>query len=242
MVYRELLYIGGLKMLKRIFDVSVALMALILMLPICILVAYKVRKNFRAPVLFRQARSGLDGKTFEIIKFRTMSDDRDSEGNLLPDEYRLTDFGKQLRASSLDELPQLWNVLRGEMSIVGPRPQLIEYLPLYNKEQFKRHLVKPGITGYAQINGRNNISWEKRFKLDIWYIDNQSMWLDIQILLKTVKLVITKHGICAEGEATMSRFTGNKQRRYKVVNANLRRSLLRCRRLNRHFSERDTDI
>ena len=229
-------------MLKRIFDVSVALMALILMLPICILVAYKVRKNFRAPVLFRQARSGLDGKTFEILKFRTMSDDRDSEGNLLPDEYRLTDFGKQLRASSLDELPQLWNVLRGEMSIVGPRPQLIEYLPLYNKEQFKRHLVKPGITGYAQINGRNNISWEKRFKLDIWYVDNQSMWLDIPILLKTVKLVITKHGICAEGEATMSRFTGNKQRRYKVVNANFRRSLLRCRRLNRHFSERDTDI
>lgn len=229
-------------MLKRIFDVSVALMALILMLPICILVAYKVRKNFRASVLFRQARSGLDGKTFEIIKFRTMSDDRDSEGNLLPDEYRLTDFGKQLRASSLDELPQLWNVLRGEMSIVGPRPQLIEYLPLYNKEQFKRHLVKPGITGYAQINGRNNISWEKRFKLDIWYIYNQSMWLDIQILLKTVKLVITKHGICAEGEATMSRFTGNKQRRYKVVNANFRRSLLRCRRLNRHFSERNTDM
>ncbi len=229
-------------MLKRIFDVSVALIALILMLPICILVAYKVRKNFRAPVLFRQARSGLDGKTFEIIKFRTMSDDRDSEGNLLPDEYRLTDFGKQLRASSLDELPQLWNVLRGEMSIVGPRPQLIEYLPLYNKEQFKRHLVKPGITGYAQINGRNNISWEKRFKLDIWYIYNQSMWLDIQILLKTVKLVITKHGICAEGEATMSRFTGNKQRRYKVVNANFRRSLLRCRRLNRHFSERNTDM
>lgn len=242
MVYRELLYIGGLKMLKRIFDVSVALIALILMLPVCILVAYKVRKNFRASVLFRQARSGLDGKTFEIIKFRTMSDDRDSEGNLLPDEYRLTDFGKQLRASSLDELPQLWNVLRGEMSIVGPRPQLIEYLPLYNKEQFKRHLVKPGITGYAQINGRNNISWEKRFKLDIWYIYNQSMWLDIQILLKTVKLVITKHGICAEGEATMSRFTGNKQRRYKVVNANLRRSLLRCRRLNRHFSERNTDM
>lgn len=242
MVYRELLYIGGLKMFKRIFDISVALMALILMLPICILVAYKVRKNFRVPVLFRQARSGFNGKTFEIIKFRTMSDDRDSEGNLLPDEYRLTEFGKQLRASSLDELPQLWNVLRGEMSIVGPRPQLIEYLPLYSEEQFKRHLVKPGITGYAQINGRNNISWERRFKLDIWYVDNQSMWLDVQILFKTVKLVITKHGICAEGEATMSRFTGNKQRKYKVINANFRRRLLRYRRLNRHFSERDTDI
>jgi lipopolysaccharide/colanic/teichoic acid biosynthesis glycosyltransferase len=229
-------------MLKRMFDVSIALMALILMLPIFILVAYKVKKNFGAPVLFRQARSGLDGKTFEIIKFRTMSDDKDSEGNLLPDEYRLTDFGKQLRASSFDELPQLWNVLKGDMSIVGPRPQLIEYLPLYSEEQFKRHLVKPGITGYAQINGRNNISWEKRFELDIWYVNNQSMWLDIQILFKTVGLVIKKQGICAEGEATMSRFTGNKQRRYKVINANVRRSLLRYRRLNRHFSERDIDI
>lgn len=229
-------------MLKRIFDVSIALMALFLMLPIFILVAYKVRKNFGAPVLFRQARSGLDGKTFEIIKFRTMSDDKDSDGNLLPDEYRLTDFGKKLRASSLDELPQLWNVLKGEMSIVGPRPQLIEYLPLYNEEQFKRHLVQPGVTGYAQINGRNNISWEKRFELDIWYVDNQSMWLDIQILFKTVRLVITKHGICAEGEATMSRFIGNKQQSYKVINANVRRRLLSCRRLNRRFSERDTDI
>lgn len=229
-------------MLKRIFDVSIALMALFLMLPICILVAYKVRKNFGAPVLFRQARSGLNGKTFEIIKFRTMSDDKDSEGNLLPDEYRLTDFGKQLRASSLDELPQIWNVLKGEMSIVGPRPQLMEYLPLYNEEQFKRHLVQPGVTGYAQINGRNNISWEKRFELDIWYVSNQSIWLDIQILFKTVRLVITKHGICAEGEATMSRFTGNKQQIYKVINASVRRSLLSCRCLNRHFSERNTDI
>ena len=229
-------------MLKRIFDVSIALMALFLMLPIFILVAYKVRKNFGAPVLFRQARSGLNGKTFEIIKFRTMSDDKDSEGHLLPDEYRLTDFGKQLRASSFDELPQLWNVLKGDMSIVGPRPQLIEYLPLYSEEQFKRHLVKPGITGHAQINGRNSISWEKRFELDIWYVDNQSMWLDIQILFKTVRLVITKHGICAEGEATMSRFTGNKQRRYKIINAKIRRRLLRCRCLNRRYSDRNTHI
>ena len=230
------------KMLKRIFDVSIALMALFLMLPIFILVAYKVRKNFGAPVLFRQARSGLNGKTFEIIKFRTMSDEKDSEGNLLPDEYRLTNFGKQLRASSLDELPQLWNVLKGEMSIVGPRPQLMEYLPLYSEEQFKRHLVQPGVTGYAQINGRNNISWEKRFELDIWYVRNQSIWLDIQILFKTVGLVITKHGICAEGEATMSRFTGNKQRRYKIINASVRRSLLSRRCLNRHFSKRNTNV
>jgi len=186
-------------------------MALILLLPIFILVAYKVRKNFGAPVLFRQARSGLNGKTFEIIKFRTMSDEKDSEGNLLPDEYRLTEFGKQLRASSLDELPQLWNVLKGEMSIVGPRPQLMEYLPLYSEEQFKRHLVQPGVTGHAQINGRNNISWEKRFELDIWYVYNRSLWLDIQILFKTARTVITRHGICAEGEATMSRFTGNRR-------------------------------
>ena len=229
-------------MLKRVFDVTIALIVLFLLLPIYILVAYKVRKNFGAPVLFRQSRSGLDGKTFEIIKFRTMSDEKDSEGNLLPDEARLTDFGKQLRASSLDELPQLWNVLKGEMSIVGPRPQLMEYLPLYNTEQFRRHLVQPGVTGYAQINGRNSISWEKRFELDIWYVDNRSIWLDIQILLKTVKLVITMHGICAEGEATMSRFTGNRQQSYKIINATVRRSLLSCRCLNRQFAERDTNI
>ncbi|MDN3399729.1 sugar transferase [Psychrobacter sp. APC 3426] len=197
-------------MLKRTLDVSIALTALVVLSPVHILVAYNVKKNFGAPVLFRQARSGLNGEAFEIIKFRTMSDDKDAEGNLLPDEQRLTDFGKQLRASSLDELPQLWNVLKGEMSIVGPRPQLMEYLPLYNAEQFRRHLVRPGVTGYAQVNGRNNISWEKRFELDTWYVDNQSMWLDIKILFKTVKLVITRHGICAEGEATMSRFTGNK--------------------------------
>ncbi len=227
-------------MFKRIFDVSIALIALILLLPIYILVAYKVRKNFGAPVLFRQARSGLNGEVFEILKFRTMSDDKDSEGNLLPDEYRLTDFGKKLRASSLDELPQLWNVLKGEMSIVGPRPQLMEFLSLYNREQFRRHLVRPGITGYAQINGRNNISWEKRFELDVWYVDNRSMWLNIEILFKTVKLVVAKHGICAEGEATMSRFTGNKQRIYKVINANVRKSLSACQSLNMHFSQRDT--
>ena len=229
-------------MRKRIFNVSIALMALFLMLPIFILVAYKVRKNFGAPVLFRQARSGLNGKTFEIIKFRTMSDEKDSEGNLLPDEYRLTEFGRQLRASSLDELPQLWNVLKGEMSIIGPRPQLMEYLPLYSEEQFKRHLIHPGVTGHAQVNGRNNISWEKRFELDIWYVYNRSMWLDIQILFKTARIVITKHGICAEGEATMSRFTGNKRRSYKVINASVRRSLLSRRYLNRNFSKRNTHV
>lgn len=198
-------------MLKRMLDVSIASTALVILSPVHILVAYKVKKNLGSPVLFRQARSGIRGEPFEIVKFRTMKDSTDAKGNLLPDEDRLTEFGRQLRASSLDELPQLWNVLKGDMSIVGPRPQLMEYLPLYSEEQFRRHLVRPGVTGYAQVNGRNGISWEKRFELDTWYVDNQSMWLDIKILIKTVKQVVTRHGISAEGEATMSRFIGNKE-------------------------------
>jgi lipopolysaccharide/colanic/teichoic acid biosynthesis glycosyltransferase len=198
-------------MLKRLFDITAATTALVILSPVHILVAYKVKKNFGSPVLFRQDRSGIHGEPFEIVKFRTMKDSTDAEGNLLPDEDRLTDFGRQLRASSLDELPQLWNVLKGDMSIVGPRPQLMEYLPLYSKEQFRRHLARPGVTGHAQVNGRNGISWEKRFELDTWYVDNQSMWLDTRILIKTVKQVITRHGISAEGEATMSRFSGNKE-------------------------------
>lgn len=196
--------------MKRLFDITAATTALIILSPALILVAYKVKKNFGSPVLFRQDRSGIHGEPFEIIKFRTMKDSIDAQGNLLPDEDRLTDFGRQLRASSLDELPQLWNVLKGDMSIVGPRPQLMEYLPLYSEEQFRRHLARPGVTGHAQVNGRNGISWEKRFELDTWYVDNQSMWLDTKILIKTVKQVITRHGISAEGEATMSRFIGNK--------------------------------
>lgn len=197
--------------MKRLFDITAATTALIILSPALILVAYKVKKNLGSPILFRQNRSGIHGAPFEIIKFRTMKDCIDAEGNLLPDEDRLTNFGKQLRASSLDELPQLWNVLKGDMSIVGPRPQLMEYLPLYNEEQFRRHLARPGVTGHAQVNGRNGISWEKRFELDTWYVDNQSMWLDTKILIKTVKQVITRHGISAEGEATMSRFIGNKE-------------------------------
>ncbi len=196
-------------MLKRICDITIATTALITLLPVYTVVAYKVKKNFGSPVLFRQTRAGIHGEPFTIYKFRTMTDTTDSEGNVLPDEDRLTEFGKQLRATSLDELPQLWNVIKGDMSIVGPRPQLMEYLPYYNEEQFRRHLVRPGVTGYAQVNGRNGISWEKRFKLDVWYVDNQSMLLDIKILLKTVKQVVTRAGISAEGEATMSRFTGN---------------------------------
>lgn len=197
-------------MLKRLFDILIASIALILLSPVLLLVAHKVKKNLGSPVLFRQVRPGLDGKPFEMIKFRTMKDAVDAQGNPLPDSERLTSFGKMLRSSSLDELPELWNVLKGEMSIVGPRPLLMEYLPLYNAEQAKRHNVRPGITGYAQVNGRNAISWEEKFRLDTWYVEHQSLWLDFKIMLKTVQKVIAKDDINAEGEATMSKFTGTK--------------------------------
>ncbi|WP_298737831.1 sugar transferase [uncultured Psychrobacter sp.] len=196
-------------MIKRLFDITAASAALIVLSPIYTITAYKVKKNLGLPVLFRQTRPGLDGKPFEMIKFRTMKDAIDSESNPLPDSERLTDFGKALRNSSLDELPELWNVVKGDMSLVGPRPLLMEYLPLYSKEQARRHDVRPGITGYAQVNGRNAIGWDKKFELDIWYVDNQSLWLDIKILLKTVRKVVIKDGISADGEATMSKFTGN---------------------------------
>ena len=195
-------------MLKRVLDVVIASTALLLLSPVYFFVAYKVRKNLGSPVLFRQVRPGLHGKPFEMIKFRSMKDAVDEQGNPLPDSERLTSFGKMLRATSLDEMPELWNVIKGEMSIVGPRPLLMEYLPLYNKEQTKRHNVRPGITGYAQVNGRNAISWEKKFELDTWYVENQSLWLDFKIMLKTIKKVIAKDDISAEGEATMSKFTG----------------------------------
>ncbi len=197
-------------MLKRLFDILIASIALVLLSPVLLLVAHKVKKNLGSPVLFRQVRPGLDGKPFEMIKFRSMKDALDAQGNPLPDSERLTSFGKMLRSSSLDELPELWNVLKGEMSIVGPRPLLMEYLPLYNAEQAKRHNVRPGITGYAQVNGRNAISWEEKFRLDTWYVEHQSLWLDFKIMLKTVKKVIAKDDINAEGEATMSKFTGTK--------------------------------
>lgn len=194
--------------LKRLFDLITSTVALIVLGPVFLLIAYKVQKNLGSPIFFRQVRPGLDGKPFEMIKFRTMKDAVDKNGNLLPDNERLTKFGKKLRATSLDELPELWNVLKGDMSIVGPRPLLMEYLPLYNAEQAKRHNVRPGITGYAQVNGRNSLSWEDKFKLDTWYVNNQSFLLDIKILLQTVKKVIVKDGISAEGEATMTKFTG----------------------------------
>lgn len=200
-------------MLKRVCDVVIAATALLLLSPLYVYVAYKVRKNLGSPVLFCQVRPGLEGKPFEMIKFRSMKDAVDAQGNPLPDSERLTPFGKMLRSSSLDEMPELWNVIKGEMSIVGPRPLLMEYLPLYNVEQAKRHNVRPGMTGHAQVNGRNAISWEEKFKLDTWYVENQSLWLDFKIMLKTVKKVIAKDDISAEGEATMTKFTGSPEQK-----------------------------
>ena len=196
-------------MIKRLFDIAAASSALVVLAPVYAVTAYKVKKNLGSPVLFRQVRPGLDGEPFEMLKFRSMKDAVDTEGNVLPDSERLTDFGKALRNTSLDELPELWNVVKGDMSLVGPRPLLMEYLPLYSDEQARRHEVRPGITGYAQVNGRNAIGWDKKFELDTWYVDNQSLWLDIKILLKTVKKVVIKDGISADGEATMSKFTGS---------------------------------
>ncbi|CAM4405336.1 hypothetical protein F901_01154 [Acinetobacter dispersus] len=194
--------------MKRLLDIIIASTALILLSPLYFYVAYKVKKNLGSPVLFRQVRPGLHGKPFEMIKFRTMKDALDEQGNPLPDSERLTPFGKMLRSTSLDEMPELWNVIKGDMSVVGPRPLLMEYLPLYNKEQAKRHDVRPGMTGYAQVNGRNAISWEQKFKLDTWYVENRSVWLDFKIMLQTVKKVIAKDDISEAGEVTMTKFAG----------------------------------
>jgi len=191
-------------------DIVASTIALILLLPIIVILILKIQKNLGKPVLFRQQRPGLNGDVFEMVKFRSMRDAVDEQGNELPDSERLTPFGQKLRSSSLDELPGLWNVLKGDMSLVGPRPLLVEYLPLYSPEQAKRHNVRPGITGWAQVNGRNSISWEDKFKLDLWYVNNQSLWLDIKILFLTVKKVVVRDGISAQGEVTMSKFTGSK--------------------------------
>ncbi len=196
-------------MFKRLFDLSVAVVAIFFLWPVLLVIAILVRVRLGAPVFFRQVRPGLHGKPFEMVKFRTMLDARDAQGNLLPDAERMTRLGRFLRSSSLDELPELWNVLKGEMSLVGPRPLLMEYLPLYSDEQRRRHEVRPGITGWAQVNGRNALSWDEKFKLDVWYVDNQSFWLDVKIIFLTVKKVLVRDGISAEGEATMSKFTGN---------------------------------
>jgi lipopolysaccharide/colanic/teichoic acid biosynthesis glycosyltransferase len=195
--------------IKRLLDFLLATASILVLLPVLALVFLAARVCLGGPVLFKQLRPGLDGKPFKMVKFRSMTDGRDDSGELLPDSERLPAFGRFLRATSLDELPELWNVLKGDMSLVGPRPLLMEYLPLYSKHQYRRHEVRPGITGWAQVNGRNAISWEEKFDLDVWYVDNQSLWLDIKILWLTVKKVLVRDGISAEGEATMSKFTGS---------------------------------
>ena len=195
--------------MKRIFDTLLIILCLPLLVPLYILIAILVRINLGSPVIFKQSRPGLNGKLFNLIKFRTMTNELNETGNLLSDSQRLTKFGKFLRSTSLDELPELWNVLNGSMSLVGPRPLLVEYLPLYSERQARRHIVKPGITGWSQINGRNAISWDDKFDYDIWYVDNQSFLLDIKILWLTITKIIVRDGISANGEATMSKFTGN---------------------------------
>lgn len=199
---------GKTRHAKRYFDVLCILLALPLLLPGVALVALLVRVFLGAPVLFMQKRPGQGARPFLMVKFRSMVDLRDADGNLLPDEQRLNRFGRFLRATSLDELPELWNVLKGDMSLVGPRPLLMEYVDLYTPEQARRHEVPPGITGWAQVNGRNGLSWEDKFRLDVWYVDNQSLWLDLKILCLTVWKVIAREGITAEGKATTSRFEG----------------------------------
>ncbi len=195
--------------MKRFFDIVLACVALLLLgIPLLFLTS-QVRRKLGSPAFFRQTRPGMQGRPFNMIKFRTMTDARGADGELLPDADRLTPFGRFLRASSLDELPELWNVLKGDMSLVGPRPLLMDYLPLYSAEQSRRHEVRPGITGWAQINGRNALSWDEKFKLDVWYVDNRSLWLDIKILWLTVRKVLVRDGISAAGEATMPRFVGS---------------------------------
>lgn len=195
--------------MKRLFDITLSFIGLLVLSPVILVVYFLIRKKLGTPVFFKQLRPGLNGKSFEMIKFRTMRDALDSDGNPLPDSERMTSFGSFLRASSLDELPELWNVLKGDMSLVGPRPLLMQYLPLYTNEQKRRHDVRPGVTGWAQINGRNSLSWEEKFKLDVWYVDNRTLWLDIRILFLTVKKVLIKEGISQENNATMEAFTGS---------------------------------
>ena len=196
--------------MKRLFDIVVSACALLVLALPLLVVIWMVRRKLGSPVFFTQVRPGMHGKPFKMVKFRSMISERSTDGELLPDAVRLTPFGRFLRSTSLDELPELWNVLKGDMSLVGPRPLLMEYLPLYSPEQARRHEVPPGITGWAQVNGRNAISWEDKFKLDVWYVDHCSLWLDIKILWLTVKKVLVREGISAAGEATMGKFTGSK--------------------------------
>lgn len=195
-------------MIKRLMDIVGAIAGLILLSPVMLVLVMLIRRRMGSPVLFRQLRPGLHGKPFEMLKFRTMRDATDRQGRPLSDAERLTPFGKKLRATSLDELPELWNVLKGEMSLVGPRPLLVEYLPLYTPEQARRHEVRPGITGWAQVNGRNAISWEEKFALDVWYVEHRSLWLDLRILAMTVLKAVRREGITAENSVSAERFTG----------------------------------
>jgi len=194
---------------KRLIDIVGSSIGLLLLFPLIVVISWQIRRKMGTPVLFRQSRPGKDARPFGMVKFRTMKDAVDSNGNSLPDSERVTSFGQFLRSTSLDELPELWNVLKGDMSLVGPRPLLMAYLPLYSREQYRRHEVRPGVTGWAQINGRNAISWEDKFRLDVWYVDNHSLWLDSKILFQTIKKVLARDGISGDGEVTMSRFTGN---------------------------------
>ena len=197
--------------MKRVVDIFGAGLGLLILSPLILCLAWMIRRRLGSPVLFRQVRPGLQGRPFQMIKFRTMRDAADSNGQPLPDADRLTPFGRWLRSTSLDELPELWNVLKGDMSLVGPRPLLMEYLPLYSPEQARRHEVRPGITGWAQVNDRNAISWEEKFALDVWYVDNHNLWLDMKILYMTLRKVLVRDGISAEGEATMPKFKGDKE-------------------------------
>lgn len=196
-------------MLKRLIDITLTLCFLIVLSPLLIVLAILVYIKIGKPIFFKQRRPGKDGKVFSLLKFRTMTNQTDSSGELLPDVERLTEFGIFLRRASLDELPSLLNVLKGDMSLVGPRPLLERYLPLYSNRQRRRHEVRPGVTGWAQVNGRNAISWEKKFEYDVWYVDNTSVWLDFKILLLTLKKVVIKDGINSEGHATAKPFEGN---------------------------------
>ncbi len=196
--------------MKRLLDIFLSLTVLSLLFPVIFITGLLIAFKLGRPVLFSQTRPGMHGKPFKMFKFRTMTDSKDSSGNLLPDKVRLTPFGRVLRSTSLDELPGLINVLKGDMSLVGPRPLLMEYLPLYSPEQARRHELRPGITGWAQVNGRNAIGWEDKFKLDVWYVDNRSFALDMKILFLTVKKVFVREGISAQGEATISKFTGSR--------------------------------
>lgn len=201
----------GYDFYKRFLDLLFSILALMIFLPVVGFIAFLVRIKLGSPIFFSQRRPGLHGKPFILYKFRTMTDARDKEGKLLPDRERLTPLGRFLRSTSLDELPELFNVLKGDMSLVGPRPLRMSYLPRYTQEQARRHEVKPGITGWAQVNGRNSLTWEERFSLDVWYVDHQSLWLDLKILFRTVVVVIEREGISADGESTMYPFMGTEE-------------------------------